>query len=92
MSVCNFYNPIEPFAIYAGSKKNGSQLPTPFKYNVGSFGKSFNLSAVIELFNIFDPFIFAVGEIFALFIKSDTTLPDASYTITLFAFGKSVVN
>ena len=92
MSVCNFYNPIEPFAIYAGSKKNGYQAPTPFKYNVGSFGKSFNLSAVIELFNIFDPFIFAFGDILASLIKSDTTLPDASYSITLFAFDKSVVN
>ncbi len=90
MSVSNYYNPIELFAIYP--VKNGSQLPTPFKYNVSSFGKSFNLSAVIELFNSFDPFIFAVVEIFVSIIKSDTTLPDASYSITLFASDKFVVN
>ena len=36
--------------------------------------------------------ILAVFDIFALLIKSDTTLPDASYSITLFASDKFVVN
>ena len=92
MSVCNYYNPIELSAIDIPENTIGYQSPIPFKYNDWSLGNPIILFGLIELFNIFDPFIFAVGEIFALFIKSDTTLPDASYTITLFAFGKSVVN
>ncbi len=79
MSGRNFYNPIEPFAKYSGSKIIGSQLPTPFKKYVGSFGKSFNLSAVIELSNIFDPFIFAVSDTLTSINYAAVGIPVALY-------------